>query len=140
MVTTTLDELIVASTQEEEVDNAGGTEAIHLEPTVGAAWEDLDFRTSWRAAFRLGTLSDGRFRVIDPFDVVFLIDGDSLVAEAAEINEFGFGATYSEAIRDLQLTMVELYLTLSEDQANLGPDIQQVWNTLNGKIRIGHAN
>ena len=141
MTTTTLDKPIVPSTPEAERDDTGVTEDFHLSPTeLGPAWEDLDRKTSWRSTFRLGNLSDGRFRVVQPFDVGFLLEGDSLVAEAAEINEFGFGSTYSEAIRDLQATIVELYVTLREDQANLGPDIQQVWDTLNGKVRTAHAD
>ena len=140
MTTTTLDKPIIPSASEAERDDAGGTEAIHLSPTLGSAWEDLDRKTSWRSTFRLGSLSDGRFRVVHPFDVGFLLDGDSLVAEAAEINEFGFGSTYSEAVRDLQATIVELYLTLRDDQANLGPDIQQVWDILNNKVRTTHAD
>lgn len=141
MTTTTLDKPIVPSAQEAERDDAGGTKAIHLSPTeLGSAWEDLDRKTSWRSTFRLGSLSDGRFRVVQPFDVSFLLEGDSLIAEAAEINEFGFGSTYSEAIRDLQATIVELYLTLRDDQTNLGPDIQQVWDTLNDKVRTAHAD
>ena len=140
MTTTTLDKPIVPSAPEAERDDASGTEAIYLSSTLGSAWEELDEKISWRSTFRLGSLSDGRFRVVQPFDVDFLLDGDSLVAEAAEINEFGFGSTYSEAIRDLQATIVELYLTLRDDQTNLGPDIQQVWDTLNDKVRTAHAD
>ncbi len=78
--------------------------------------------------------------MLAPFDVSFLTEGDSIVAEVTEINEFGFGSTYSEAIRDLQVAIVELSLTLREDQDNLGADLLKVWETLLSKVRIQYAD
>ena len=82
----------------------------------------------------LGTLSDGRVRLISPFKVVFVRDEDQIVAEATEINEFGFGNDFSEALLDLQHTISELYFTLESEQERLGPDLQNTWAILQNKI------
>ncbi len=48
------------------------------------------------------------------------------VAEAAEINEFGFGDNLTAAI-------AELYFTLDADQQRLGPDLQAARSTLTAR-------
>lgn len=82
----------------------------------------------------LGTVRDGRIRIVDPFKVIFVRDDDQIVAEATEINEFGFGNDFSEALLDLQRTISELYFTLAEEQDRLGPDLQNIWAILQQKI------
>ena len=82
----------------------------------------------------LGTLSDGRVHLISPFKVVFVRDEDQIVAEATEINEFGFGNDFSEALLDLQHTISELYFTLELEQERLGTDLQNTWAILQNKI------
>ena len=57
------------------------------------------------------------------------------VAEAPEINEFGFGVNRAEAIADLQEAIAELHFTLEAEQERLGPDLQAVHATLARKIR-----
>ncbi|MCZ6794483.1 MAG: hypothetical protein O7J95_12815 [Planctomycetota bacterium] len=83
----------------------------------------------------LGTLRDHRFRVETPLRVRTSKQEGRIVVEAVEINEFGFGNNFSEALADLQRAIVDLYLTLREDEARLGPDLQKVWTTLQEKIR-----
>ena len=83
----------------------------------------------------LGTLRDGRLRVWSPITVKFTTEDEHVIAEAVEFNEFGFGKNISEALRDLQRTIVELYLTLEEEQDRLGSDLQSVWTKLQHKIR-----
>ncbi|MGA2158050.1 MAG: hypothetical protein ABSG90_02405 [Dehalococcoidia bacterium] len=82
----------------------------------------------------LGTLRDGRLRVVAPFKVAFTYDKDQVVAEATEISEFGFGNNFTEALIDLQRTVSELYFTLDSEQERLGPDLQKVWSVLRQKI------
>lgn len=80
------------------------------------------------------TLADDRLRVLAPFDVRFRTEGRSVVAETPEVNEFGFGSTRAEAIQDLRVAMTELCLTLRDDRGRLGPELQNVWEVLQGKI------
>ena len=84
----------------------------------------------------LVTLADGRFRMPVSFAVRFLTEGDSIVAEAAEVNEFGFGPTRSEAIQDLQSAIEDLYLTLRDDEGRLGHDLLAVWEVLQSKVAV----
>lgn len=83
----------------------------------------------------LGSLRDGRLRVRSPIKVRFATEGSNTIAEAVEINEFGFGNNPSEALADLQRVIAELYLTLEEEQDRLGTDLQSVWAILREKIR-----
>ena len=82
----------------------------------------------------LGSLRNGRLKVHSPIRVRFATEGKHTIAEAVEINEFGFGENISEAIADLQRTIAELYSTLEKEQERLGKDLQSVWATLQKKI------
>lgn len=84
----------------------------------------------------VGSLGDGRFRVRSPIHIKFAREGRQFIAEAVEFNEFGFGANRSEALRDLQQAIVELYFTLEREQGRLGADLQKVWETLQEKITM----
>lgn len=73
-------------------------------------------------------LRDGRLRVVEPIAVTWTTEDGQCVAEAAEINEFGFGDNLTDAI-------AELRFALDADQERLGPDLQAVRATLTRKIR-----
>ena len=83
----------------------------------------------------VGSLRDGRLRVLSPFSVRFSSEGSSIIAEATEFNEFGFGENWSEALLDLQYAIVELYFSLEGGQGRLGSDLQNVWSVLQQKIQ-----
>ena len=87
-----------------------------------------------QSSFALGTLRDGRLRVVEPIEVERTTDSGQCVLEATEVNEFGFGENLSEAIADLQAAIAELYFTLEEKQERLGRDLAKVWATLSRKI------
>jgi hypothetical protein len=89
--------------------------------------------------FALGSLRDGRLRVVKPIDVVQMSMGGKFVVEAPELNEFGFGDGFSEAIADLQAAIAELYFTLETEQKRLGPDLAAVWSIISRKVRIADA-
>lgn len=82
----------------------------------------------------LGSLRDGRLRVQSPITVKLTKEDQHVIAEATELDEFGFGTNLSEALRDLQRAIVELYLTLEEGKDRLSPDLQRVWATLQTKL------
>ena len=86
--------------------------------------------------FPLGSLRDGRLRVVEPISVSRTAEDGEVVLEAHELNEFGFGATVSDAVADLQTAIVELYFTLDTEQERLGPDLVAVRKILTRKIRM----
>lgn len=86
----------------------------------------------------LGTLNDARLRVRQPFQVTMSTENDDFIAEAVEIDEFGFGKNPSASIRDLQLTIVELYFTLNSEAHRLGPDLKRVFHVLESKLDLTH--
>ena len=90
-------------------------------------------------AMTLGTLHDARLRVVEPFELAPYVREAShqrkvVLIEAPEIGQFGMGATDTEALQDLQATIVELYFTLNEE-ARLGPQMQATLTTLQRKIQ-----
>ena len=86
--------------------------------------------------FLLGRLRDGRLQVVVPIQVRTVREAaaSNFVAEAASLNEFGFGENQSEAIADLQHAIAELYFSLKADQHRLGPDLMKVWQTLQNLV------
>jgi hypothetical protein len=82
----------------------------------------------------VGSLNDGRLRVHTPIAVKFSTEEEHVIAEAEEFNEFGFGTNLSEALRDLQRALAELYFTLEQERHRLGPDIERVWARLRQAI------
>ena len=89
--------------------------------------------------FTLGSLRDGRLRVVEPIGVVQMVEEGQHVIEAFELNEFGFGDNFSEAMQDLQEAIAELYLTLESEQGQLGPDLASAWNVISRKVRRADA-
>ena len=87
----------------------------------------------------LVSLRDGRLRVVEPIEVVPILEGGKHVVEAPELNEFGFGDNLSEALSDLQAAIAELYFTLETDREQLGPDLTSVWVVLSKKVRRAGA-
>ena len=84
----------------------------------------------------LGTLGDARFRTRTPIPIRIQIEGSQFMAEAIEFNEFGFGSSPSEAIRDLQRALVELYFTLDREQDCLGSDLSKLRGSLTAKLAV----
>lgn len=82
----------------------------------------------------LGSLRDGRLRVKAPIVVRFTKENEDVIAEAPDLNEFGFAKNPSEALIDLQAAIAELYFTLERERDRLGPDLQRVWAALQGRI------
>ncbi|MBI4233895.1 MAG: hypothetical protein HY686_05580 [Chloroflexi bacterium] len=82
----------------------------------------------------LGALRDGRLRVRSCITIILATEGQHVIAEAAEFNEFGFGDNLSEALIDLQRAIAELFFALEREQYRLGPDLKNVWASLQEKI------
>ncbi len=63
-----------------------------------------------------------------------MTEDKNVIAQAEELDEFGFGKNLSEALSDLQGAIVELYFTLEQEEDRLGPDLRRVWAILQEKI------
>ena len=104
--------------------------------SIARSWGKLDEPVPASGQMLLGSLRDGRLRVYSPIRVKFTHEGQHVIAEAVELNEFGFGRNVSEAITELQHAIVELYFTLEKEQGRLGGDLQNVWSKLQKLIRV----
>ena len=104
--------------------------------SIARTWAKLDEPVPASGQVLLGSLRDGRLRVYSPIRVKFTHEGQHVIAEAVELNEFGFGRNVSEAITDLQHAIVELYFTLEKEQDRLGRDLENVWSELQKLIRV----
>jgi len=78
----------------------------------------------------LGTVFDSRLRVLSPIRVRLFSEHDSVVAEATDLDEFGYGSNISEAVRDIQRAVVQLYFSLEESSDRLGADLASTWAVL----------
>lgn len=85
--------------------------------------------------FQIDTLHHRRLTVLIPFVVMFDTDHEIVIARAQEIDEFGFGRTCEDAIKDLEQTICQLYFDLEERQNSLGPEMQRVWDSLRHHVR-----
>lgn len=86
------------------------------------------------SGMQLGALRDSRLRLLEPLEVAISQEEGQILAEALELNEFGWGANLSDAISDLQRAISELYFQLDAEQQRLGAGLQAVWTTLRAKI------
>ena len=108
---------------------------IPLSALVPIEYVNLDLAPAIPSEVLLGCLRDGRLHVHSPIKVKFATEGKHIIAEAVELNEFGFGENPSAALIDLQRAIAELYFTLEEEQDHLGKDLQNVWAEIQEKIR-----
>lgn len=114
---------------------ASNRKFVTLDDPVVEAIDSFFFETLVPSEIRVGHLLDPRLRVSEGFMVRFTADADQVVAQAAAFNEFGFGKDYREALRDLQRAIAQLYFSLEEMSATLGPDLESVWQTLQKSVR-----
>jgi hypothetical protein len=84
---------------------------------------------------QLATVPDDRLRMKAPIKVKMEQEGEFYIARCDELNEFGYGESPTEAIEDLQLTLVELYWTLKEEEKKLGTGMAEVWKHLRKLIQ-----
>ena len=86
------------------------------------------------ARIKLESLVDDRLRVKEGIEVVIFETEGFILAEAVELNEFGYGDDAAEAVAELRYAIADLYFSLEEDQHRLGKGLQEVWEVLQGKI------
>src|SRR5947209_918701 len=78
---------------------------------------------------------DPRLKIMKPFTVRVERSDNTTAALAEEIEEFGYGDNTSEALHDLSKTIAELYFSLEDRAAHLGPDLQAMQAKLDQHIR-----
>lgn len=130
-----LDKMPSAQPDDEGVAHYPHFQQIPLSTLVPIEDVNLDLAPVIPSEVLLGYLRDGRLRVHSPIKVKFTTEGKHIIAEAVELNEFGFGENPSAALIDLQRAIAELYFTLEEEQDHLGKDLQNVWAEIQEKIR-----
>lgn len=82
----------------------------------------------------LASLRRRDLRVRAPFAVAIRTEGQSVIADASEVEELGYGSNVSAALLDLQATLVELFETLEREEPRLGPDLRETWSVLQQKV------
>ena len=81
-------------------------------------------------------LLDSRLRVVEPIAVTWAHEDGTYIAEALEINEYGYGDSVPEAFADLQVSIAELYFDLYEDRDRLGANLASVYAILARKLAL----
>jgi hypothetical protein len=85
---------------------------------------------------QLGSMPHKRFRVLKPISVELSRAGEFMIASVAEFEEFGQGENSSEAIDDLTHSIEELFLSLEEEEARLGPDLRALLARLRAHLSL----
>ena len=73
-------------------------------------------------------------RTKKPFAVEFTRVDDGFTACVPELEEYGLGASRSEALDDLGRTLAELYFSLEQDVPRLSDDLRSVWENLQAHL------
>jgi hypothetical protein len=87
---------------------------------------------------QLGALPNKRLRFIRPIPVELSRSGESVIASVAEFEEFGQGATSSDALDDLGHSLAELFLSLQQEENRLGPDLTRLLEILRSYLQLCH--
>jgi len=64
----------------------------------------------------LASLSDHRYRLTEAIPIDVTREDDTFVVTWRGTDDFGFGSSVVDAIRDLQLTIIDLFATLIESK------------------------
>ena len=133
MTTATLEGKPVKVEIQESVRQEAGQVEGHMKAFIDLAvsFEDLHAQ---RHEMLLGRLLDGRLRIVEPFRVALSSESGQFIADATEVGEVGVGSTQSEAVRDLQATLGELYIGLESDHDRLGGEMLKVWAVMQKKV------
>jgi hypothetical protein len=79
---------------------------------------------------QIATVPDDRLHMKAAVEVVIEQEGEFYIARCNDLSEFGYGESPTEAIEDLQLSLVELYWAFKADADKLGPRMAEIWKHL----------
>lgn len=82
----------------------------------------------------LYTVYDENLSLSQPVSVSLDHDEEQFIAYTYDLDLFGSGETEGEALDDLRRSIVHLYLTLKENQNNLGKHAKKVWDYLSNIV------
>jgi len=83
---------------------------------------------------QFGALHDSRLRLKAPIELKLVKSEEGIVATWEEVDEFGWGATTTDAIEDFSATITQLYFELHSSSKKLGVDLQRVKSVLEAYI------
>ncbi len=87
-------------------------------------------RLASRKSILLYSLRHPHLRLKEPVVVLLEHDDGQMIAQAYDLDLFGYGSSESEALADLRQTIADLYFELKENVGKLGPLPEQVWGYL----------
>ncbi len=85
----------------------------------------------------LRNLGHPKYRLRSALPVALEVDGPHVVAYSHDLNMFGWGDVEDEALIDFKGAVCELYESLREDPAKLGPHLQETLRYLEQMITEG---
>ncbi len=88
------------------------------------------------SAVQFGMITDPRIQVIQGIPVDIRKEGEIYVASWDEAEEFGYGATRSEALEDFGRTIVQLFLTLNREKDTLGNALLATLTLLSNHLQL----
>jgi len=86
----------------------------------------------------LGTIADPDLRVVRAIPLDVSVEDCAVLVSWTEIDEFGSGATMSEAIEDFSHSLREIYHRLNESGVRLGPDLISIKATIGQYVQRRH--
>lgn len=87
-------------------------------------------RMGTRRPILLYSLRHPQLKLKEPLAVLLEDDGEQIIAYSYDLETFGYGDTEGEALDDLRQTVVDLYLSLKDNQDCLGPLPAKIWDYL----------
>lgn len=122
--------------QQAPTEGLGKAVLIKIEPPkLPIEVEMTTLSDAFEGTVELGTLATPLVRVVEAIRVRFFHDGDQVVVEAPELEEFGYGADAAQARFDLQRAIVELFHRLRVDRERLGSDLAKTLSVLERKLK-----
>ena len=73
-----------------------------------------------------GALCDPRFRIKRAIALEISSEGGAVIAHSPDVDEFGYGPSLSAALDDFGRTLLELYVSLEENQSRLADDLVRI--------------
>jgi hypothetical protein len=97
---------------------------------------DLGVPLEMPSKLSYGAMADRRLRLFKAISLDLYRDGELVVAWAPELEEFGSGSNITEALEDFGKTIAEEYLSLQEQEADLGYDLRNHFHRLREYISL----
>ncbi len=84
----------------------------------------------------LRTLARPHLLLVRPIRLVIERENERVTAWSPELEEIGYGPDLGGALEDFQLTLAELYDTLSSEKDRLGPEMVNLWKMVQTMVKV----